>query len=356
MKWQQLLGHLQQYQWFRQAHVGQRLATSFLFVGPDGIGKRTFARLLAKSLLCQRTAHDELDFCGSCESCVQVEASTHPDLIELAKPEDKSELPVRLLIGEPESRMREGLIYDMSLRPFSGRRKIAIVDDADWLNEEGANALLKTLEEPPTDSVLILISQSLQRQLPTIRSRCQAVLFRPLPEEQLARLLLEASLVSDSQEAAHIAAASDGSLSIARQLCDADFRQYRAELYEQLLCRPLAMAALAKSCTEMVDAAGKEARQKRDRLKQILYFAGQLYRGLVRSHFQAGKVAQSMIAGDVLVADSVHRAVSTWTGGVAAALSCWQLCCRMIEQVDRNANQATLIQYWSAEIARHSGC
>ena len=69
--------------------------------------------------------------------------------------------------------MREGLCHDISLKPYSGRRKVAVIDDADYLNQEGANALLKTLEEPPPKSLLILIGTSEQRQLPTIRSRCR---------------------------------------------------------------------------------------------------------------------------------------------------------------------------------------
>ena len=76
--------------------------------------------------------------------------------------------------------MREGLCHDIALKPFRGGRKIAIIDDADYLNQEGANCLLKTLEEPPEKSVIILIGTSQQRQLPTIRSRCQIVRFAPL--------------------------------------------------------------------------------------------------------------------------------------------------------------------------------
>ncbi len=155
MQWDQLIGHQQQKIWFHRALAKKRLASSFLFVGPDGIGKRTFARLLAKSLLCGRTAPDSLDACGSCEDCAQVDAGTHPDLIELAKPEGKSDLPLELLIGSPEKRMREGLCYEINLRPYGGRRKVAIIDDADFNNQAGANSLLKPLEAPTDDSVMI---------------------------------------------------------------------------------------------------------------------------------------------------------------------------------------------------------
>ena len=95
--------------------------------------------------------------------------------------------------------MREGLCYDIALKPYSGRRKVAIIDDADYLNKEGANCLLKTLEEPPPKSLLILIGTSEQRQLPTIRSRCQIVRFQPLPEQDVAELLLATGACEDAE-------------------------------------------------------------------------------------------------------------------------------------------------------------
>ena len=101
----------------------------------------------------------------------------------VARPPGKSFIPVDLFIGDREHRSQEGLCHRLSLRPASEKRRIAIIEDADFLNEEGANCLLKTLEEPPPGSVLILIGTSQQRQLPTIRSRCQVIRFRRLSDE-----------------------------------------------------------------------------------------------------------------------------------------------------------------------------
>ena len=131
-----------------------------------------------------------LDPCGTCDSCLQVAARTHPDLLLVSKPADKSFIPLSTFIGDEARRMREGLCHDIALRPFMGGRRVAVIDDADYLNEEGANALLKTLEEPPPSSVLILIGTSADKQLPTIRSRSQIVRFRPLTAEHLEQLLL----------------------------------------------------------------------------------------------------------------------------------------------------------------------
>ena len=173
MVWQNIRGHDRIIDKFRRAIGKSRLASTFLFVGPAGIGKRTFALALAKALLCERASEQQLEPCGQCPSCVQVASLNHPDVELIAKPADKAFIPLEQLIGDAEHRMRAGLCYNISLRPFSGRRKIAILDDADYLNKEGANCLLKTLEEPPPQSVLILIGTSEQRQLPTIRSRCR---------------------------------------------------------------------------------------------------------------------------------------------------------------------------------------
>src|SRR5205823_11168941 len=118
--------------------------------------------------------------CDECAACKLVDAGTHPDFFQSARPEDKLELPIET--------MRQ-LCLDLGLKPARGSRKIAIVDDADDLNEESANCFLKTLEEPPPGSMLILIGTNADRQLPTIRSRCQVIPFMPLPEPVVATLL-----------------------------------------------------------------------------------------------------------------------------------------------------------------------
>ncbi len=174
---------------FRRALARGRLASSFLFAGPEGIGKRTFALKLAQAMLCTTRPEETLDPCGTCPSCVQVAAGTHPDLHLVGKPEDKSFIPLELLIGDREHRRREGLCHNIGLKPYLGGRKIAMIDDADYLNAEGANSLLKTLEEPPPRSVLILIGTSPAKQLPTIRSRCQLIRFRPLPIQDGRRVV-----------------------------------------------------------------------------------------------------------------------------------------------------------------------
>ena len=139
MAWSDLLGHEEIIAAFRRSAAAGRLAGSYLFVGPAGVGKRTFAVELARSLLCERSSETKLEACGECASCQQVAAGSHPDLDMVAKPADRSFIPLELLIGDDEHRMREGFCRNISLKAYSGGRKISILDDADYLNQEGAN-------------------------------------------------------------------------------------------------------------------------------------------------------------------------------------------------------------------------
>lgn len=353
MQWSDLLSHERQLEWFRTALSQGRLASSFLFVGPDGIGKRCFALLLAKSLLCRQTTPDTLAPCNACEDCAQVDASSHPDLIQISKPADKAFLPIELLIGEREKRMREGLCHDISLRPYGGRRKIAIVDDADYLNLEGANSLLKTLEEPPQNSLIILVSSSLQRQLPTIRSRCQAIIFEPLQTEHLTELILRNRLAESDENAREIAHQAVGSLTEASLLADPDFREFRSTLLALLAERKLPCSELAKLCASLADAAGKDARIKRDRLKLVFRTSAIMYRSIA---IATSSIEERENSGeDKTLARCVEQSLAHWQGGTRAATDCWNRCLNAIEQVDRNANQTALLEAWTTDLARLSG-
>ncbi len=348
MQWQDLIGHERQKEWFDRAMARGRLANTFLFLGPDGVGKRTFARLLAKSLLCHRSPQDELQPCGACEDCAQVEAHTHPDLIEVSKPADRATLPLEAIIGPEHARRSEGLCHDIGLRPYSGKRKVAIVDDADALAVEGANALLKTLEEPPPDSVLILLSVSLQKQLPTIRSRCQIVRFQPLQNEQLAQLILREGLSETPEHAMEIAHQSDGGLGMARTMADQQMSTFRASLLSRLSNSQLDFIDLAKSVSSLADAAGKEAAAKRQRIKLTLKMAADFYRELALQLEGGPKLK------DPLLQHSIEQRMTSWTGGVSACIDCWSRTLEAIAQVDRNANQTTLLEDWSVNLTSSS--
>src|SRR5207302_9449419 len=142
-------------------------------------------------------------------SCLQVMAGTHPDVLQVARPEEKHDLPIKVI---------RDLCIDLGRKPMRGARRVASVDDADDLNDEAAHAFLKTLEEPPPGAVLILIGTSAEVQLDTIVSRCRVVRFDPLPSTELALLLREQGVTSDPAEAQRLAELGEGSVGRARGL------------------------------------------------------------------------------------------------------------------------------------------
>ena len=321
MSWQNIEGHDTTVGHFRRALSRERLASSFLFVGPAGIGKRTFALRFAKALLCDVNDEAMMEPCGTCSSCKQVDAETHPDIIAVAKPKDRAYLPIDLLIGDKEHRMRQGLCHDISLKPFKGGRKIAIIDDADLLNVEGANALLKTLEEPPPRSVLILIGTSPARQLPTIRSRCQTIRFDPLSPEIISKLLLQQEVVSTPEEAARIAERAEGSLETAIELADPALWEFRERLFTQLNQPRLASVRTSTMVSKFVDEAGREAPMRRARLRHVIGFAIEFYRARLIQLCNDPDASEQ-------VASRLERSLDA------------------LGQIDRNANQTTLIECW----------
>jgi DNA polymerase-3 subunit delta' len=173
------------------------LPPAAIFQGPDGIGKRAAALALSALANCRQPVDHEL--CGSCSSCMKAEAGNHPD-IRLFIPE-KNVIKIDM--------MRE-LSREAYYRPFEGTARFFIVDEAEKMTEEAANSLLKTLEEPPPSSHLVLVSAYPHRLLSTIRSRCQTFTFRPLTRGEIAAYLSSVGQAKDSELRAAFANGSIG--------------------------------------------------------------------------------------------------------------------------------------------------
>jgi DNA polymerase III subunit delta' len=338
--WHGIIGHDTVVEQFRRAIKRGRLASSFLFAGPAGIGKRSFAIKLAQALLCEKRPEEALDPCENCPACIQVIAGTHPDFYLVSKPNDKSFIPLDLLIGDKEHRRREGLCHHVALKPQMGGRKIAVIDDADYLNAEGANALLKTLEEPPPRSVLILIGSSPAKQLPTIRSRCQLVRFQPLDTEAVARLLPEQGIVEDKAEAQRLAQYSDGSIQRAGELADPELWTFRNALFQRLAAETLDSVTLARLTAKFVEEAGKDASLRRRRLHQVVGFATDFYRQLLRAAYGAAQPDDTQL--DRFISEPLKRQ----SFDVEKTVARLERCLEIDQLIDRNANQSTLIETW----------
>jgi DNA polymerase III subunit delta' len=343
-----LRGHASILDQFRRAIAAGRLASTFLFVGPPGIGKRLFALKLAQGTLCERRPAEALDPCGQCPSCHQVLAGSHPDVHIIGKPADRTNIPIELLIGDKERRMREGLLYELSGKPYSSRRRIAIIDDADYLavgQKESANCLLKTLEEPPPKSILILIGTSEQRQLPTIRSRCQVVRFAPLAESDVAEILVEQGICTDRAAVQSAARMSGGSVERAAQWCDEALVEFRGALLGVLSQREFDHGEAAKLVSQFVESAGKESAAKRARLRLVVSIAEEFYRQALL--VLTGSVSEESDS----VLSAALKTAQRWFPGDDSAIACLEICLDTYAHIDANANQATLIDWWLDELA-----
>lgn len=151
---------------------GEGMAVTFLFAGPAGVGKKLAARALAQALLCERRS----DGCGQCGSCLRLEHDQHESFLHI-KP-DGTQIKI--------DQARE--IVDFLHLSKIGRARVILIEDAQAMNIQAANALLKVLEEPPEGTFIILLAPSPSALLPTLRSRSRAVLFRPLSESELKRV------------------------------------------------------------------------------------------------------------------------------------------------------------------------
>ncbi|HIE5937394.1 TPA: DNA polymerase III subunit delta' [Pseudomonas aeruginosa] len=214
-------------------------AHAYLLYGPAGIGKRALAEHWAAQLLCQRPA--AAGACGECKACQLLAAGTHPDYFVL-EPEE-AEKPIR--VGQ----VRDLVGFVVQTAQLGGR-KVVLLEPAEAMNVNAANALLKSLEEPSGDTVLLLISHQPSRLLPTIKSRCvqQAC---PLPGAAASLEWLARALPDEPAEALEeLLALSGGSPLTAQRLHGQGVREQRAQVVEgvkKLLKQQIAASPLAES-------------------------------------------------------------------------------------------------------------
>jgi DNA polymerase III subunit delta' len=211
----------QQDQWLQIQRQRQqnRLPHALLFTGPAGTGKQRFARTLARSLLCTHSL-DDGHACGDCEACRLFDAGTHPDMrwLQPTAPETStSKNPVMAI----KTGMIEALVDTLAATSQFGGYRCAVIAKAEKMNREAANRLLKTLEEPGEDTLIVLVCSHPTRLPATIRSRCQVIRF-PLPRQSQALQWLASAGADSPDEAAPLQALrlSHGAPLLAKQFLD----------------------------------------------------------------------------------------------------------------------------------------
>ncbi|MBA3947814.1 MAG: DNA polymerase III subunit delta' [Herpetosiphonaceae bacterium] len=239
-----LIGHSWAVDYLRHSTATGRGAHAYLFAGATGIGKALLALRLAQRLVCETNGPDP---CLVCRACKRVEHGNHPDVRWSSLAQQSAE-------SKEDTKSRELKIdtvrawqHDIDMRPYEAARRVFVLDDANTLTEQAANALLKTLEEPPPYAVLILIAQGAGDLLPTVVSRCRVLKLRPVGRSLIAAALIQRFNVS-SGDAELLAAWSGGRIGWAIRLLD------QPELIEQQQARLDVLAEL--------QAAGHVARLK----------------------------------------------------------------------------------------------
>jgi DNA polymerase III subunit delta' len=232
---------------------------ALLFTGDDGIGKQLTAAAFAMACNCltlaaslrQRPRPDVIDACGECIPCKKIAANQHPDIIRIA--------PASTLIRIDQ--IRE-LLQTLALKPHEARWRVVIISDAQAMNPEAGNALLKVLEEPPDRTLIVLTARQAADLLPTVVSRCRQIRFLPLQPVDIQRLLTVSGELSP-QAAMAAAALCGGSLTRAETLIDSRWqrrRQWLIQVFVQMAAdttaglRPwLAMAEMLAAKKDLVE-------------------------------------------------------------------------------------------------------
>ena len=320
MGFSKIIGHHKQVETLRMALANGRLHHAYLFVGPEGVGKRTVALSLARAVHCIGRNND---FCGQCAACARIQAGNHPDVRVIEPLQGKKEISIQ--------QIRE-IEKELNFRSFSGGRKIAVIDPATLMNLPAQNALLKTLEEPPQGSVLILIAASAGGLLPTLRSRCLRLSFSPLSRDLLANFL--ASAKGMDTEAAHLSAAvAMGSVGTAVRI-DSDELRERRQTWMDKLCS--LGAGDYRAATEAAEALANN----RDESLKFLEWAETWYRDLLIHSVTQN--TQAIINLDMLTQIEAHSARSD----TERLLSLLAQTTAAGAQIQRNLNRRMVLENW----------
>ena len=223
LSWENLIGHATTAAYLKKNIAEEKFPHAVIFSGAAGVGKRLAAEICAAALLCDNPVDGSP--CGVCESCHLVAAKSHPDFY-IVEPE-ATKTTRNIKIGQIRAMQTEA-----SLRPLNSSRRVVILDGAELMNNAAANCLLKTIEEPPSQTIFILLTASRSSLLMTIRSRCMTINFDKLTAEQIRDALITRGV--EVAEAERLSVIADGSFGRALRLKDSGGAQLREAALDTL--------------------------------------------------------------------------------------------------------------------------
>lgn len=305
----------------RRALVGGRLPHAYIFHGPDGVGKELFANRLARILLCENRTEPDADdssegdiqtpdACGACKSCHLIAAGNHPDLHLVHR---------HLNVHHPDPAVRAKKAFDLGvdvvrhfvidacgIKPGMGRAKVFVIREADRITVAAQNALLKTLEEPPSTTYLILLAASVDRLLATTRSRCQQIPFGLLPTGFVAQRLRSIVGEISDEDAGLYAALAGGSLGNAVKFAQQQLKTVNQQVHALVV--GLSRTNALEAATQVIEIAKSQAGAFREE-DPSLSEAAALRRGLSLVFDLISTVYRDALH---LLCDTNHLVVNEW--------------------------------------------
>ena len=307
MAFSDILGHERQVEVLKRALERDRLHHAYLFVGPDGVGKRTVALSLALAIHCTQGDHDS---CGQCENCHRIRDGNHPDVRVIGPEANKREISIQQM---------RGLQRLLEFRSYSGKKKVAIIDPAHQMNYHAQNSLLKTLEDPPGDALIILVANSTGSLLSTVLSRCLRLCFAFLPVGEVAGFLVRQQGTPEDQ-ATVLAVLTGGSLGEALA-CDA------GELLEERNQWIERFSSLSRGDYRGLVSLAEEMAGDREKALRSLHWVREWYRDILiqQTTGSAGEMKNSDLVDkirDAASKQSLNHTLSVLSqmGGVAGKL------------------------------------
>ncbi len=326
---------------FRSVLANRRLGHAYALTGPEAVNKPAFALEVARMLLCP--VQPDVG-CGQCPACQRVDKRLHSDLLLFEPLPGKREIGIDLIRGE--------LIPAVSLAPFEARWKVCIIDKADWMTEDAADCLLKTLEEPPPGSILFLLTESADLLQPTIRSRCQIVRITPPTAAELAQHIAKRWNLPPDQALA-LANLSDGSIERAALMQETGWQAERDAMLRALAGDPAAVQAVREAAESAALSAGRTLEAQRAVIRRKLSLLLLCCRDLLVAGFTPDAPRPAVF----LNPDAAEAAAGLWRDGShSQPLARFERLAEVLLDADdsvlANANIGLLMDYVFRQLSR----